>query len=205
MILVHKKDPHDWQGDVISDLKRPREFWPDDWDVNAKNVKIIPHEPRPKSQGEDSSSSNNTTTSNSQYAHPGSLTPIPDGQSQLPPSHSIMAHMSDPSRAEPLSLVQPSSAMQMMTSAGPPISSTPSSLSSYGHMPSHDPMGGHSSESNSAVEMAAASILNLSAHLPPLPPPPMSHLSSVPMDGQMPSILNLSTMHNMNYSHHGSS
>ena len=30
MILVHKSDPHDWQGDVISDLKKQSDMWQGD-------------------------------------------------------------------------------------------------------------------------------------------------------------------------------
>lgn len=194
MILVHKKDPHDWQGDVISDLKRPREYWPEDWEINAKNIRIISHEPKSKARLSESENTNNSI-----YASSASLSQMSDGQPHGPSDLSIISHMAEHDRNEPLSLVQSSVSMGMMGNQATPISSVSSSLT---HMPHQDHMGSHHSPPNSAVEMAAASILNLSAQLPPLPPP-MSHISAVPMDGQMPSILNLSTMHNMsNYSHH---
>lgn len=198
MILVHKKDPHDWQGDVISDLKRPRDFWPDDWEIDAKNVKIISHEPKPKRRLSDIRLSDSENTHSPMYARSTSLSQMSDGQPHVPADTSMMSHMADQDRNEPLSLVQTPVSMQMMSNPAAPI---PSVSSTVTHMPHQDHMGTHHSPPNSAVEMAAASILNLSSQLPPLPPP-MSHMSSVPMDGQMPSILNLSTMHNMSYSHH---
>lgn len=37
MILVHKSDPHDWQGDVISDLKKQNDMWQGDLTSEPKN------------------------------------------------------------------------------------------------------------------------------------------------------------------------
>lgn len=36
MILVHKSDPHDWQGDVISDLKKQGDMWIGDLTAEPK-------------------------------------------------------------------------------------------------------------------------------------------------------------------------
>ena len=201
MILVHKKDPHNWQGDVISDLKRPREFWPEDWEQDPKNPKAQDYSGKShqSDNGDDMSTHTNTGGNSAMYnPNPASLSvgPMPDSQRQYHTDVNMM------DRAEPLSLVQHSApvSMHMMSHQPPPISSMSSPM---GHMSHHDhQMSGHHSPPNSAVEIAAASILNLSAQLPPLPAP-MSHLSPVPMEGQMPSILNLSTMHNMSYNHHG--
>lgn len=75
MILVHKSDPHDWQGDVISDLKKQGELWQGDLTSEPKKEPDF----RRKADRERLLGSANTTT-NTETTNNENLTATPTNE-----------------------------------------------------------------------------------------------------------------------------
>ncbi|WAQ98665.1 ZN878-like protein [Mya arenaria] len=208
MILVHKKDPHNWQGDVVSDLKKNFEFWREDEESDSEKSKAGPSDSHESREVREATYSGEVTSA---YTNPQSYTDIHVSNSahhnlSTDLSHSQMSHMA--------MLQNVSGSMAVNHQGLPPTLSVPlRDGNAVNHMNTshntHNPHISHNTQlsvahnptHSTAAEMAAASILNLSSHLPPLTQT-INHLSSMPSgEGQMPPILNLTTMPNMSYSH----
>jgi len=192
MILVHKKDPHGWQGDVMSDLKRPLEVWRDDEeDPDMKKTR-----PQVSQSAKTTTPFIPETSDYSTVQSDNQMIATSSASGHLQSSHDdYYSHMS--------SLSHPVTAAHQSLPQHALHASVINDNHNHDHLSLQPLSRSHMVPPNSAVEMAASGILNLSAHLAPPLATPIGHMTGGlhQMEGQMPQILNLSNMQNMNYQH----